>query len=162
MESVRWVWGYMRKYKIRFILGICLAFSVTFLNLLNPYFSGKIVDNVIKGNQKDLLWKLLCLMMAVTVCKTVIRYCYQTLFETVSQGVVFAIRQEMYDKVNRLDFGVFRKTKTGDIMARMTGDMEAVRHFTAWVMYMIFENTAMLLLAVCFMFYIHAPLALVL
>lgn len=162
MESIRWIWGYMRKHKIQFSFGIFLALSVTFLNLLNPYFSGRIVDDVIKGNQSYLLWKLLGLMAAVTVCKTVIRYCYQMLFEKVSQSVVFVLRKEMYDKLNRLDFGFFDKTRTGDIMARMTGDMEAVRHFTAWAMYMIFENSMMLLLALCFMFYIHPPLALIL
>jgi ATP-binding cassette subfamily B protein len=84
------------------------------------------------------------------------------IFENVSQNVIYNIREQLYDRLHRLDFSFYDRTKTGDIMARMTGDMEAVRHFTAWTIYMIFENATILLFAVGFMFYIHPPLALTL
>ncbi|MEW8986939.1 MAG: ABC transporter ATP-binding protein, partial [Bacillus sp. (in: firmicutes)] len=42
----------------------------------------------------------------------------------------------------------------------MTGDMEAIRHFTAWTIYMIFENATIFIFAIVFMFTIHPPLAL--
>jgi ATP-binding cassette subfamily B multidrug efflux pump len=42
----------------------------------------------------------------------------------------------------------------------MTGDLEAVRHFISWVIYMIFENFTILIFAIVFMFSIHPPLAL--
>ncbi|MEH7494067.1 ABC transporter ATP-binding protein [Neobacillus niacini] len=160
MQSIRWVWGYIRNFRIRLFSGLFLALVVSVLNMLNPYFAGKIVDKVIYGQENELLWIFLGSMIGVTVIKTIVRYNYQIMFERVSQSVIFNIREKLYDTLNKLDFRFFDQTKTGDIMARMTGDMEAVRHFTAWTIYMIFENITILLFAIGFMFYIHPPLAL--
>jgi len=160
MQSIRWVWGYIKNFRIRLFSGLFLALAVSMLNMLNPYFAGKIVDKVIYGHQNNLLWPFLGTMIGVTVIKTVIRYNYQLMFETVSQNVIFKIREQLYDRLQHLDFSFFDRTKTGDIMARMTGDLEAVRHFTAWAIYMIFENLTILLIAIGFMFYINPLLAL--
>ncbi|MEH7416195.1 ABC transporter ATP-binding protein [Neobacillus drentensis] len=160
MQSIRWVWGYIKNFRIRLFSGLFLALAVSILNMLNPYFAGKIVDKVIYGHQQTLLWPFLGTMIGVTVIKTVIRYNYQLMFEAVSQNVIFKIREQLYDRLQKLDFSFFDRTKTGDIMARMTGDLEAVRHFTAWAIYMIFENLTILLIAIGFMFYINPMLAL--
>jgi ATP-binding cassette subfamily B multidrug efflux pump len=160
MPSMRWAWGYIRVYRGRLFLGLSLALIVSILNMLNPYFAGKIVDKVIYRHQLGLIWPLLGSMVGVTVVKTVIRYNYQFMFERISQSVIFTLREQLYDRLHQLDFGFFDKTKTGDIMARMTGDLEAVRHFTAWVIYVIFENITILLFAIGFMFYINPLLAL--
>jgi ATP-binding cassette, subfamily B, multidrug efflux pump len=160
MQSIKWVWGYIKNYRVRLFSGLFLALVVSVLNMMNPYFAGKIVDNVIYGHHKGLLLPLLGSMVGVTIVKTVIRYNYQLMFERVSQSVIFKMREKLYDRLHQLDFPFYDKTKTGDIMARMTGDLEAVRHFTAWVVYVIFENLTILLFALGFMFYIHPPLAL--
>lgn len=161
MQSFRWIWGYLKEYRFRFFLGLALALAVTSLNLVNPLIAGKIIDKVIFGNQQRFLWPFIGAMIGATVLKTVIRYTYQIQFERISQNTIFRIRKELYDRLNKLDFHFYDKTKTGDIMARMTGDMEMVRAFSAWSIYMIFENATILLFAVGFMFYIHAQLALV-
>ena len=77
-------------------------------------------------------------------------------FEHVSQNVIFEIRQQMYEKLQELDVDYYNRTRTGDIMARMTGDMDAIRHFIAWVMYNIFENVTMFVFAIGTMFVINA------
>lgn len=77
-------------------------------------------------------------------------------FERVSQNVIFEIRQQMYNKLQELDLDYYNKTRTGDIMARMTGDMDAIRHFVAWVMYNIFENVTVFIFAIGSMFIINA------
>jgi len=160
LHSIRWVWGYIRKYRLGLFIGLAMALFVSVLNMVNPYISGMIIDKVIYDNQTELLWPLLGIMVGVTLSKTVIRYSYQLIFERISQNTIFKIREKLYDRLHTLDFHFYDRTKTGDIMARMTGDMEAVRHFTAWVIYMIFENATILLFALGLMFYIHPPLAL--
>ncbi|XJZ26655.1 ABC transporter ATP-binding protein [Bacillota bacterium Lsc_1132] len=160
MQSMRWAWSYIRQYRVRLFLGLFLSLVVSALNMVNPYIAGKIVDKVILGGKSGLLVSFLGLMVGVTVIKTVIRYNYQLMFERVSQSVIFMMREQLYDRLQQLDFSYYDRTKTGDIMARMTGDLEAVRHFTAWVIYMIFENFTILLFALVFMFSIHPPLAL--
>jgi ATP-binding cassette, subfamily B, multidrug efflux pump len=160
MASLYWIWSYIRSQKVKLFTGLFLALFVSGLNMLNPYFAGKIVDEVILGDNEGLLWKLLAIMIAVVIIKTIIRYNYQLMFERVSQNVIYNIREKLYNRLQILDFSFYDRNRTGDIMARMTGDMEAVRHFTAWTVYMIFENLTVLIFALIFMFSIHPPLAL--
>jgi ATP-binding cassette, subfamily B, multidrug efflux pump len=159
LHSLQWVWGYIRNYKIRLFIGLSLSIVICALNLVNPYIAGIIVDKVIFAHQNHLLLPLLTIMVGVTIAKTVIRYNYQLSFERMSQGVIFTLREKLYDRLHHLDFSFYDRTKTGDIMARMTGDLEAVRHFIAWGIYMIFENFTILVFALVFMFSIHPPLA---
>lgn len=157
---MRWAWGYIRDYRARLFLSLSLSLFISALNMVNPYVAGKIVDKVIFEHQEHLLLPLLTTMIGVTIVKTVIRYNYQLSFERISQGVIFRIREQLYDRLHQLDFSFYDRTKTGDIMSRMTGDLEAVRHFISWVIYMIFENFTILIFAIVFMFSIHPPLAL--
>lgn len=150
----------MRPYRWLYLLGFTLVITVAGLNMLVPYFSGRIIDEVIYDKQTELLITFLLIMIGVTLAKTSIRYTFQILFESISQKITFEIRDNLYKQLNGLDFPYYDKSKTGDIMARITGDMEAVRHNIAWTIYMIVENGLVFLFAMTFMFVLHPPLAL--
>jgi len=147
MENVKWIWGFIKKYKLRICFSLILVLIASALGMVAPYVSGIIVDKVIKQGQDGLLIILCALMLGATVSKAVIRFIYQISFEKVSQGAFMKIREDMYNKLQNLDFKFFDTTRTGDIMAKMTGDMEMVRHFIAWVIYMSFENVAIFIFA---------------
>lgn len=156
MGSIRWIFGYINKYKIRFYFAFVAVLISSLISMINPYLSGKLVDEVIMKNKLNMLIYILGIMILVTVIKAIIRYTYQMTFERVSQNVIFEIRQQMYNKLQELDLDYYNKTRTGDIMARMTGDMDAIRHFVAWVMYNIFENVTVFIFAIGSMFIINA------
>ncbi|MGI8384317.1 ABC transporter ATP-binding protein [Robertmurraya sp. P23] len=160
MHSLRWAWSYIRHFKGKLFIGLLLALAVSALNMVNPYLAGRIVDDVMYGENIGMLWTLVALMIGTTIVRTSVRYGYQIMFEKISQNVIFRMRENLYDRLLQLDFTFYDRTKTGDIMARMTGDMEAIRHFTAWTIYMIFENVTIFIFAIVFMFTIHPPLAL--
>ena len=156
MSSIKWVFTYVNKYKFRFYSAFVAALICSLMSMINPYLSGVIVDDVIMKNKSGILIYILGIMVFITVLKSVIRYTYQMVFEHVSQNVIFEIRQQMYEKLQELDLDYYNRTRTGDIMARMTGDMDAIRHFIAWVMYNIFENVTMFVFAIGTMFVIKA------
>lgn len=162
MKEFKWVWQYLEKYKFKFLAALFLSFSVILLSMINPYVQGVIVDKVIKGGNTGILVKLLLLMLGATLIKSVIRFLYQCMFETVSQGVVFKIRETIYRRVQELDFEFFDETKTGDVMSRMTGDLEAVRHFTSYVVYQVFYNALTFITAMVALFIINYKLTLLL
>src|SRR5690349_4950750 len=120
MHSLRWAWSYIRTYRTRLIMGLTLALVVSALNMINPYLAGKIVDKVIYGHQDNLLWKFLFVMIGFTFIRTVVRYGYQMMFEKLAQNVIYTMRKDLYDQLQRLDFSFYDQTKTGDLMARMT------------------------------------------
>ena len=156
MSSIKWVFTYVNKYKFRFYSAFVAALICSLMSMINPYLSGVIVDDVIMKNKSGILIYILGIMVFITVLKSVIRYTYQMVFEHVSQNVIFEIRQQMYEKLQELDLDYYNRTRTGDIMARMTGDMDAIRHFIAWVMYNIFENVTMFVFAIGTMFVINS------
>ena len=156
MSSIKWVFTYVNKYKFRFYSAFVAALICSLMSMINPYLSGVIVDDVIMKNKSGILIYILGIMIFITGIKSVIRYTYQMVFEHVSQNVIFEIRQQMYEKLQELDLDYYNRTRTGDIMARMTGDMDAIRHFIAWVMYNIFENVTMFVFAIGTMFVINA------
>lgn len=162
MENVKWIWGYIKKYKLRMAIGLLLVLVASALSMVTPYISGVIVDTVIKQGKREYLFTLCAFMLGATVLKVAIRFTFQISFEKVSQGAFMKIREEMYSKLQTLDFKFFDTTRTGDIMARMTGDMETVRHFMAWVIYMIFENLTVFIFALVLLFSISWKFTLVL
>lgn len=162
MKEFKWVWGLMRKYRAIFFTALGLVFVVNLLNLINPIVQGRIVDEVIEGGMLEKLLPFVLLMIGNTVVRAALRYTYLYMFENVSQNVVYNARRDVFRKVQELDFDFFDRTKTGDIMARITGDLDAVRHFTAYVLYSIFMHTVTLILALTVMFMKSATFTLVL
>jgi len=160
MGSIKWIFSYINQYKFKFYFALSAVLLTSLIAMINPYLSGKLVDEAIMKNRSNILLPILGMMIANTIIKAIIRYTYQMTFEKVSQSVIFELRQNMYNKLQELDLDYYNKTRTGDIMARMTGDMDAVRHFIAWVIYNISENLTVFIFAIISMFVINAEFTL--
>ena len=126
--------------------------------MVNPFISGRIVDKVLGENQTNLLIPLILTMIAIVVFKGFITYAYQMILEKISQRILFKIRTDLYEKLLELDVNFYSKVKTGDLMARMTGDTDAIRHFVAWVVYNILSSVTTFAFAIISMIYVNATL----
>ena len=160
MAEFKWIWSYIKKYRCVFFTALVLMLNL--VSMVNPYVQGMIVDTVIDGGRTEMLITLSAVLIGSTLLKSVFRYIYLNMFEHVSQSVVYNIRKDIYKKVQELDFEFFDHTKTGDIMARMTGDLEAVRHFTAYVVYSFFLNIITFITVMIILFSINALFTLML
>ena len=139
MNNFQWIWQYVKVNRRKLIIATFLFLISTALILVNPYIMGQIVDQVIDGNKDSLLVPCLLIMIGATLVRTITRYLYQLLFEQTGQNTLFDLRQDMYKKLQELDFDFFNHTRVGDIMTRMTGDTDAIRHFVSWVSYQVLE-----------------------
>lgn len=139
MNSFEWIWQYAKKNKNKLLLAVIFVVINAILIVIIPLLSGRIVDQVINQGKTEELVPILGIMIGVTVIRTVVRYSYQVLFESVGQSALFDLRKDMYVKLQELDFDFFNHTRVGDIMARMTGDTDAIRHFVSWVTYNLLE-----------------------
>lgn len=141
-------------------LGMVLVTILVVAALASPYISKIIVDNVITKGQHELLMPMIGLLVAMVVIKGVCRVLSQILFETSSQGVLFQMRDKVYRKLLEEDFAFYNKNRTGDLMSRQTGDMDAIRHFIAYVIYIIYENVLYFVLALVLIFMTNVQVAL--
>ncbi|HCM89215.1 MULTISPECIES: ABC transporter ATP-binding protein [Vagococcus] len=160
MSHLKWIYGYVKPYlKTEIIASIILIFCAG-LQVINPVVIGLIVDNIVTGKGDQNLVLYLSILIGVTVLKIITRYIYQNMFEQVGQDVLFDLRNDMYRKIHVLDFDYFNHTRVGDILAHMTGDIDAVRHFVSWLASTIVENVLWFILAIIVMFKIDPVLAL--
>ncbi len=136
-----WVWSYVRKYRFGMAAGLFLSVIVAAMNMVNPLVTGNIVDKVIKGGQHELLFKLIGIMICVVVGKSIFRYSYQVIFEHCSQNVILKMREDLYAHIQKLDFSWYDNAPSGNVMTLLTSDLDKVRHFVAWVLYQILENS---------------------
>ena len=136
-----WVWSYVRRYRFGMAAGLCMSVLVAAMNMVNPLVTGSIVDKVIKGGQHELLFKLIAIMLCVVVGKSILRYSYQVIFEHCSQNVILKMREDLYAHIQKLDFSWYDNAPSGNVMTLLTSDLDKVRHFVAWVLYQILENS---------------------
>ena len=140
-NSFSWVWSYVRRYRFGMAAGLFLSVCVAAMNMVNPLVTGAIVDKVIKGGQHELLFKLITIMICVVVGKSIFRYSYQVIFEHCSQNVILKMREDLYAHIQKLDFSWYDNAPSGNVMTLLTSDLDKVRHFVAWVLYQILENS---------------------
>ena len=140
---LKWIWSYIRKYRIQMIVGLVLSVIVASFAIINPLITGSIVDNVINSPEHSfsLLIKLVLLMVGATLLKAIIRYTYQVIFEHCSQNVIREMREDLYAHIQTLDFAWYDKAPAGNVLTLLTSDLDKVRHFVAWVLYQSLENS---------------------
>ena len=160
MGYIRWFLAFLKKYRVRMIVGLILVFITSLLVLINPQISGMIVDEVIEGQHYEKLGILLLIMIGVTLVRSLLRFIFLMCFESSSQGLVYDMREEAYRKLMKEDFNFFNKNRTGDLMSRQTGDMDAVRHMVSHVIYFSFENILVFLMALVMIFSVNVKMAL--
>ena len=134
--------------------------AIAALSIVNPYISGMIVDDVVQAGNYDLLPRLIVCLLSVTLITSVLRFLYQVVFETASQGVLYDMRGKVYRKLLEEDFAFYNKKRTGDLMSRQTGDMDAIRHFVAYVIYVVYQNILLFIFALLMIFTVNTRLAL--
>lgn len=160
MGYIRWFLSFLKKYRVRMIVGLILVFITSLLVLINPQIFGMIVDEVIEGQHYEKLGILLLIMIGVTLVRSLLRFTFLMCFESSSQGLVYDMREEAYRKLMKEDFNFFNKNRTGDLMSRQTGDMDAVRHMVSHVIYFSFENILVFLMALVMIFSVNVKMAL--
>lgn len=147
MFQVRWVWSNLKGHRKLYILGLCLTVCAQVMFLTTPIFSQQIVDNFITGKDalhnletnKNMLITLLILMVAATLLRTILQYSANMSLEVSTQSMVYKIRNNLFASIENQDMDYYDKNRTGDLMTRLTGDLDMVRHCLAWIFRTIIE-----------------------
>lgn len=160
MTAMKWFYSFLRKHNLKMIFGLLLVTLISILAIVKPLVSGSIVDDVITAGNYDLLPKLVALLIIITLIRGVLRYWSQVIFETCSQEVLFTMRDKVYRKLLLEDFAFYNKKRTGDLLSRQTGDMDAIRHFVAFVIYQVYELVFLFFFALVMIFTTNLKLAL--
>ncbi|MCR5656501.1 MAG: ABC transporter ATP-binding protein/permease [Butyrivibrio sp.] len=164
---LQWLWDNMEGYRALYGLVVLGTVVYNMMQLTVPYFSSQIVDRFLSGDKArenfalhpDEFYKLVIMMVVFTVIRCVIVYADCVGYEKVSQGVLFRVRNFLYDKIQRQDMKFYSTYRTGDLMTRVTGDLDAVRHMVAWVVRMVIEAVSLITATGLYFFYMNWKMA---
>ena len=171
MDVIHWLWkNYVRPYRFKMFGAMFLITITSVLAITGPLIVREIVDTVLIGDGNSYtptpnlepLTPLLVAMVLLVFVRMAISWCFRMIFETFAQDATCNMRRDLYVKLHEMDFDYFSANKVGDIMAKMTGDVETVRHFVAWVISSLFENALWLSLSLFILFRIDWLLTLTL
>ncbi|MBO4749711.1 MAG: ABC transporter ATP-binding protein [Lachnospiraceae bacterium] len=158
----------MKGYRLLYVITLMGAVTYNALQLVVPHFTQRILDEFLIGeqarenlvNHRELLYQLIITMVLMTFLRTTIVYftCMGT--EVVSQRVLFRIRNYLFKKIETQDMNFYSTYRTGDLMTRVTGDLDAIRHMIAWVLRTIVESLALMTAVAVYFLYMDWRLTL--
>jgi len=160
MTAMQWFFSFLKKYRTKLIFAMILVTVSSLIAIVNPHVAGIIVDDIIEGGNRKILPLMMIIMVVTNLVRAVIKYWFLLIFEKSSQGMLYTMRDYVYRKLLAQDFNFYNKNRTGDLMSRQTGDMEAIRHFVAFVIYSVYENILLFLIALVMIFIVDWRMAL--
>ena len=139
-KQIRWLWENMdAPSRRRHIAAIFISVFTCALLLVNPALSQKLIDDVIIAQNPDPLLGILAVMLIVKLGREGLRYLMVIFLEKDAQNVVFQLRCRLFEKLQYNDMRFFDDHRTGDLMTRMSADLDWCRHFLAYIDYRIID-----------------------
>jgi ATP-binding cassette subfamily B multidrug efflux pump len=153
MGSLRRAISYLRPYWLTAVGAVASLILVTAANLVIPQLIRWVIDSgITPRSMPTILWGAVGLVGAAVV-RGVFNFTQGYWSEKASQNVAFDVRNYLFDKIQSLSFSYHDRAQTGQLMTRLTSDVEMVRQFTGMGLFqfinaivMLFGSAALLLL----------------
>ncbi|QTH40479.1 ABC transporter ATP-binding protein [Cohnella sp. LGH] len=166
MFQLKWLWQNLKGDRVRYVLALLFSVVGSSLTIVNPYIGQLIVDTFITGadaaqkltDERALLIGLCLGMIGFSLLRTGLAYFTTLMYERASQNMLYRIRIFLYNKIQGQDMHYYDHNRTGDLMTKMTGDLDMVRHTMSWIFKTIIESLTVFIAAVAYFFYIDAAL----
>ena len=118
---------YYRPYRVNVAIGLGLVIVSSALASVVPLFLRRALDGIRAGVALRNIWLLALAMVGVSLVAGALRYWMRDLLNGVSRWIEYDLRNALYVALERLDPSYYARTRTGDLMARLTNDVSAVR-----------------------------------
>nr|WP_219914577.1 ABC transporter ATP-binding protein [Thalassobacillus sp. CUG 92003] len=134
---------------------------VTGITVVYPVIIQKTIDDVVAEERYGLIPYLAVGFILIMAVKGVATYFNQFLGDLFGIKSVYTLRDGLYQKLQRLPFKYYDNAKTGDLMSRLTADVEAFRFFLSFGFSEFLRIVLLILISLSVMFYYSIPLALI-
>ena len=126
-KNLRPLAPYFRRYKWSYVLGSVSVLAMNLIWIYFPQIVGNAIDDLRQGiTQQKLLYYAL-LLVGVATAKGIFQFLTRWVVIGVSREVEYDLRNDLFAHLERLSYSFYQRTRTGDIMARATNDLNAVR-----------------------------------
>jgi len=155
------LYSYMRRYRWGYVRGTLACVCTNTVAVLFPTVLGMAVDAIKSGTTRQHILYFALLLVGINLVKGIFMYAQRWILIGISREIEFDLRNDLFKKLETQDTDFYQRYRTGDIMARMTNDLNAVRNLLGpGLMYSV--NTLFLsIFALVFMLHISRYLTLV-
>jgi ATP-binding cassette, subfamily B, multidrug efflux pump len=127
MKNLRLAAPYYKPYWISFSVGLLIVVASSAITSVIPWLLRRAIDAISAGGPMRIIWQLSGLIVLAAVVGGAFRYGMRELINGVSRRIEYDLRNDLFTHLETLDAAYFAQTRTGDIMARLTNDLGAVR-----------------------------------
>lgn len=128
LKEFKTIFPYLSKYKFRYIAGILFLMLVDAAQVLIPRFVKQAIDIIALGTFSiQEIWKPVLSMLAVALVISIGRFLWRLFIIGASRQIETEMRDALFSHLLDMSASFYQKNKTGDLMARATNDMNAVR-----------------------------------
>ena len=126
-KNLRPLFPYLRKYRSTFWIGALCVLVNNGVWILFPLVIRRAIDDLNQGVTRHKLLTYSAMLLAVAGVKAIFQFLTRWILIGVSREIEFDLRNDLFAHLERLSYSYYQRTRTGDIMARMTNDLNAVR-----------------------------------
>ncbi|MGH9562479.1 MAG: ABC transporter ATP-binding protein, partial [Terracidiphilus sp.] len=155
------LYPYMRRYRWGYVRGILASISTNIIAVQFPRVLGIAVDAIRKGTTRQHILLFAVLLVGIILIKGIFMYAQRWVLIGISRDIEYDLRNDLFRKLETQDSGFYQRYRTGDIMARMTNDLNAVRMLLGPGLMYSANTVFMSLFALVFMLHISPWLTLV-
>lgn len=152
--------GYVIKYWPLFLIAVALTFISNQLSLLGPRYSGEAIDAISSPDGVDFA-TVKSSVISMIICyasSAVMSYALSVLMIYISQKIVYAMRKQLFEKVMSLPVGYFDTHVTGDIISRISYDIDTVNSSLSHDVVQVMTGLYTVIGSLVFMWQISKPL----
>ena len=160
-ELLKRIFSYLKPYKKQFVLILLCLIVSSVLNLLPSVLTGKIIDEGLIAKKMDSLVFYIVLSLLVTFGANLIGVAESYLNTWIAQHITFDMRNSMYRHLQKMSQSFFTSNNQGDIITRMTSDIDGVKRIITDTFTSILSNSITLIAALVLMFRSNRILAIV-
>ena len=126
-KSLRPLSPYLKKYRHSYIIGTICVFCNNGVWILFPLVLRRAIDDLNHGVTQHKLLIYSLLLFGVAAIKSIFQFLTRWIVIGISREIEFDLRNDLFQHLESLSYSYYQRTRTGDIMARATNDLNAVR-----------------------------------
>ena len=161
LGAVRRALGYLRSYKLESGGAFVALLLVTAANLTTPLLIARAIDDGIRPRDLEIVFVMVAGLVGVALARGLFTFLQGYLAERASQGVAFDLRNALFERIGRLSFSYYDRVQTGQLVTRLTNDVEQIRTFTGSGVVQLGNAAVMLVGTTFLLLYLDWQLALV-
>ncbi len=127
LKRLTYLFPYFRPYRKKLVLGVLTIVASVALGLVNPLLVGQGIDSLRSVLAEGAALRYALLIVGVAAVQGVFSYLQRMILVTMSRDVERDLRDAFFAHLERQPQGFFQQRPTGDLMARATNDLQAVR-----------------------------------